>query len=353
MGLMTYEISDLADLGWQDFYSSQLSETEQATLIPVKVIEVHRVKLRVIGLSLNRLIPPFYVEDGDAEEVATVGDWLLIDGETLEAKRLLDRKSLFKRRAAGAERKTQLIAANVDTLFIVSSCNQDFNVSRLERYLVLALEAGVTPIVVLTKTDLSENPEEFAAKARKLHPGIVVETVNSLDPESVARLSAYCERGQTVALLGSSGVGKSTLVNTLVGAQTAETQGIRGGDDKGRHTTTRRTFHQLPGGGWLLDTPGMRELQLTDVAAGLDSVFADIRELVAQCHFNNCAHETEPKCAVKAAVKDGTLDENRFKRWKKLSDEEAFNSNSLSKRNAKNRLIAKIDKNALRNKKRG
>lgn len=348
--VMTYKVSELADLGWQTFYASQLSEEERATLTPVKVMEVHRSSLRVLGLDFDQLIPPFYAEEGGAEGTATVGDWLLLDNETFEPSRLLTRKSLFKRRAAGVERKAQLIAANVDTLFIVSSCNQDFNFSRLERYLILALEAGVTPVIVLTKADLTGDSADYAAKARKLHSGIVVETVDALDPASVASLNAWCERGQTVALLGSSGVGKSTLVNTLAGTETAITQGIRQGDDKGRHTTTGRTFHQLPNGGWLLDTPGMRELQLTDVAAGIDHVFADISALTAQCHFNNCAHKTEPKCAVRAAIEDGTLDETRFKRWQKLSTEEAFNTESLHERNARNRKFGRIVKTAQQKK---
>lgn len=356
---MTYNISELADLGWQEFYSSQLSETELSTLIPVKVMEVHRSSLRALGLSLDRLIQPFYGPEGGDEAVATVGDWLLLEkdseeeGETNKACRLLKRKSLFKRRAAGLERKAQLIAANVDTLFIVSSCNQDFNFSRLERYLILALEAGVTPVVVLTKADLTNTAEEFADKARKLHPDILVETVDALDPESVKRLTKWCERGQTVALLGSSGVGKSTLVNTLTGEEAAFTQGLRQGDDKGRHTTTGRSFHQLPGGGWLLDTPGMRELQLTDVAIGLDQVFSDISALAEQCHFSNCAHKTEPKCAVRAALEDGSLDEPRFKRWQKLSTEDAFNTESLDVRNARNRAFGRMVKNAQKQSKRG
>lgn len=341
---MTYKITELADLGWQDFYSSQLSEAENTTHIPVKIVEVHRSSMRVIGPDTDRLIPPFYGEEDGAEAGATVGDWLLINGESAEADRLLNRTSLFKRRAAGVERKAQLIAANVDTLFIVSSCNQDFNFSRLERYLILALEAGVTPVIVLTKSDLSDDPQNFADQAKKLHPGIAVETVDGLDPVSVSSLHKWCKRGQTVALLGSSGVGKSTLVNGLVGSQSAITQDVRQNDDKGRHTTTSRSFHQMPNGGWLLDTPGMRELQLTDVATGIDSVFPDITALAGQCHFNNCAHKTEPKCAVRAAIKDGSLDEPRFQRWQKLSTEDAFNTEGLDAKNAHNRAYGRAVK---------
>lgn len=350
---MTYKISDLADLGWQTFYSSQCDATDLSTLIPVKVIEVHRSNLRVVGRFLDHFIPPFYVPDGDDEAVATVGDWLLLDAKTLLPHRILARKSLFKRRAAGTTRKLQLIAANVDTLFIVSSCNQDFNIPRLERYLVLAVEAGVTPIIVLTKADLIETAEEFANKARKLQPGLLVETVNTLDPESVDCLNSWCTRGQTVALLGSSGVGKSTLVNTLAGMETIATQDIRHDDGKGRHTTTGRALHYLDQGGWLLDTPGMRELQLADVAAGLDDIFEDISALVQQCRFNDCAHETEPGCAVLSALKTGTLDVGRLKRWRKLSAEETYNRETLVERHARDRAFGKMVKNAKQKKQSG
>ena len=159
-----------------------------------------------------------------------------------------------------------MIAANVDTLFIVASCNQDFSVARLERYLVLAREVGVNPVVVLTKTDLTDTPDAFAAAARAIEPGLRVETVNGRDPASVACLATWCGRGETVALLGSSGVGKSTLVNTLRGSDGIATQAIRAADGTGRHTTTVREMHRLDSGGWLLDTPGMRELQLSDAA---------------------------------------------------------------------------------------
>tara|TARA_R110000772_G_scaffold87094_4_gene181822 strand:- start:74 stop:1132 length:1059 start_codon:yes stop_codon:yes gene_type:complete len=350
---MTYKISELADLGWHTFFSSQLDTKDLDAFIPVKVIEVHRSNLRVVGQCLDRFIPPFYPAEGDEEAAATVGDWLLLDAETFRPVRLLERKSLFKRRAAGTGRKLQLIAANVETLFIVSSCNQDFNIPRLERYLVLAKDAGVTPIILLTKADLTDTPEDFASQARQLQPGLLVETVNALDPDSVDRLSPWCAKGQTIALLGSSGVGKSTLVNTLSGTATIATQGIREDDDKGRHTTTGRALHRLPQGGWLLDTPGMRELQLTDVASGLDDVFADIRDLARQCRFSDCRHESEPGCAVLAAIENGELDADRLKRWRKLVAEEAYNTESLAERHARDRAFGKMVKNAKQQKQRG
>ena len=245
---------------------------------------------------------------GEDEDQPTVGDWLLIDLARQAPLRRLDRKSLFKRKAAGTGRGVQLIAANVDTLFVVTSCNQDFNPARLERYLAVARDADVTPVVVITKSDLAADTAAYVSTAARLMAGLLVECVDARDPASVACLHAWCGPGQTVALVGSSGVGKSTLVNTLTGTALQDTAGIREDDARGRHTTSGRSLHPLPTGGWIVDTPGMRELQLTDVEAGLDDVFADVVGLVDGCRFNDCTHETEPGCAVQAAIDAGTLD---------------------------------------------
>ena len=341
---MTYRLSDLADFGWNAFFSSQLESTDLVTTLPVRVAEVHRGRLRVVGPAVDRFLPPFHVPNGDDEASATVGDWLLLDAETFRARRLLARKSLFKRRAPGSGRGLQLIAANIDTLFVVSSCNQDFNTARLERYLALAREADVTPVIVLTKADLADMPEEFATAAAGLLPGLLAEVMDARDPDGVACLTGWCTRGQTVAFVGSSGVGKSTLINTLLGSDRIRTQGIREDDDKGRHTTTGRALYRLPAGGWLLDTPGMRELQLTDVRTGLDEVFADIASLAQNCRFVDCGHGTEPGCAVQEAVRSGALDPARLKHWRKLVAEEAHNTESLADRRKRNREFGKMVK---------
>ena len=341
---MTYKISELADLGWDAFYSSQLDPADLDTQTPVKVAEVHRNNLRVVGPTLDCLVPPFYDEDGDDEAQATVGDWLLIDSETLQPQRLLDRKSLFKRFAPGTGRKIQLIAANIDTLFIVSSCNQDFNVARLERYLTLALDADILAVLVLTKADLTDVPQDYEEDAEKLLPNLTVLTLDARNAEDVERLLPWCGKGQTVAFVGSSGVGKSTIINTLTGMEQIATRDVREDDAKGRHTTTSRELHLLHTGGWLLDTPGMRELQLTDVKAGLGEVFADITKLAQSCHFRDCAHETEPRCAISTAVKAGELDENRLQRWKKLLAEDNLNTESLTERRARDKIFGRLTK---------
>lgn len=322
----------LNELGWRSWFAEQVSEEEAVRCLPVRVMTVHRGKIAVAGAALQRLVSPYIAGAAPSDDHPTVGDWLLVDSATLEPMRVLRRMNLFKRRSPGDPRKEQMIAANVDTLFIVASCNQDFSVARIERYLVLAREVGVHPVVVLTKTDLTDAKETFAAAVRAIEPGLQVETVDGRDPASVARLASWCGKGQTVALLGSSGVGKSTLVNTLRGSDSIATQAIRAGDDTGRHTTTVREMHRLDRGGWLLDTPGMRELQLSDASEGLSGIFDDFIVAAQDCRFSNCAHSGEPGCAVQRAIADGALTSERFERWRKLSAEESAGADRFPRR---------------------
>lgn len=321
----------LEDLGWKAHFSEQVSAEEAGRCYPVRVMAVHRGKIAVTGARSRGFMAPDIPGAGPADLHPTVGDWLLVDGHSSQPLRVLDRMNLFKRRAPGDRRKEQMIAANVDTLFIVASCNQDFSVARLERYLVLAREVGVHPVVVLTKTDLTDSPETFAAAARGIEPGLRVETVDGRNPASAACLAQWCGKGETVALLGSSGVGKSTLVNTLRGSDSIATQPIRTGDATGRHTTTVREMHRLDRGGWLLDTPGMRELQLFDTAAGIAELFDDFVLVARDCRFSDCAHGVEPGCAIRAAIASGALTPERFDRWRKLAAEDRANAAQLTK----------------------
>jgi ribosome biogenesis GTPase len=266
---------------------------------------------------------------------------LLISRDNQSLVRILDRISLFRRPAPGDERRVQLIAANVDTLFIVASCDHDFNVARIERYLVLSKEAGVRPVVVLTKVDWSPKPERFVDAARSLQSELLVDLVDGRDPTSASRLSGYCGAGETVALVGSSGVGKSTLINTLTGSGGIATQAVREDDGKGGHTTTVREMHRLAHGaeqgGWLVDTPGMRELQMSEVASGVTEVFDNVTAMALECRFANCTHTDEPGCAINAALAERTLDPARVERWRKLAQEDAVNSGAAAVRRSRPR----------------
>lgn len=330
-------------LGWQNFFAQQTDMDEMAETPPVRVIEVHRNGLRVRGETIDALIPPG-IE-------ATVGDWLLFDTVLPTASAVLDRKSLVKRRAAGHDRSAQLIAANLDTAFIVTSCNQDFNVARLERYIALTLEAGVDAVLVLTKLDLCDTPETYIEAAKAISDLVPVVVLDARGSEPAEKLAQWCKTGRTVAFLGSSGVGKSTLTNALSDSLTIETQAIREDDAKGRHTTTKRHLHFMPNGCAVLDTPGMRELQLTEAASGVADLFADIHDLTTQCKFRDCKHETEPGCAIRAALERGELDVPRLERWRKLHAEDQFNTAALAQHKASDKALAKVIRQAKKLKK--
>ncbi len=328
----------LAELGWTPFYQSQLTLEECESHQQLRVTEMHRNALDTLGPDGPRRVP---MTHGLAEEGVAVGDWILIAKASGHPDRVLNRRSLLQRRAAGSEPSAQLIAANIDTLFITTSCNADFNPARLERYLALALQAGVDPVIVLTKTDLADDPDDYRRRAEAIMRGVLVELVNAKSADAADRLAPYCAKGRTVALLGSSGVGKSTLTNALTGDE-AVTQEIREDDAKGRHTTTARSMHRTAAGGWLIDTPGIRELRLFDAGEGLDEVFEDIVDLAARCRFSDCAHETEPGCAVQAEIAAGELDPARLKRWQKLMREDLHNSESVAEHRARSRGLQKM-----------
>lgn len=318
--------STLEKLGWRSFFSQQTSIEDLTHTPPVRVTEVHRSGLCVLGDGIDTTIPP--------GPDATVGDWLLFDARQPSHSKVLHRSSVFERRAPGKDRKRQLIAANVDTVFIVSSCNHDFNIARMERYVALAFEAGVMPVILLTKADTCDDPARYVDAARAISDRVLVEALNALSDEPVARLADWCTPGQTVAFLGSSGVGKSTLVNALFRGGVADTGAIREDDSKGRHTTTRRQLHFMANGCAVLDTPGMRELQLTNVETGIAELFDDLVALADRCRFTDCQHETEPGCAIRQALEQGEIDAPRLARWRKLAAEDRFNSSTLAERRA-------------------
>lgn len=255
-----------------------------------------------------------------------VGDWVLvdrIDGNSGNAiiHHLLTRKSCFARKAAGTASERQVIAANIEMVFICMSLNHDFNLRRIERYLSIAWDSLATPVIVLTKSDLCDDPNAKLTELQSVAVGVDVILTSSISGDGYADIRKLITKGKTVAFIGSSGVGKSTLINLLVGEKVLPTKEIRG-DDRGRHATTQRQLLLLPGGGVVIDTPGMRELQLA--GAVLSKSFVDITELELRCYFRECRHESEPNCAVRQAIEDGMLSAGRLENYKKLQREMAF-----------------------------
>ena len=342
-------LGNLTELGWKNFYNQQLNLDEWETLIPARIIEQHK---SIIVMSTEagciRITPNVHFPQS-----LTVGDWVLLDQQQQLVKRL-DRQSKFSRKAPGSKQKEQLIAANVDTLLIVCSLNHDFNLNRIERYLVLAHEAQVEPVIILSKADLCESTEimeDLIQQVQGLDPYLMVIAMNALQADNIHVLAPWCKPGKTLALVGSSGVGKSTLANLLLGKSELATGDIREDDSKGRHTTTSRSLHIIPktqvlSGGILLDTPGMRELQLANVEHGIEETFTDILTLAEKCKFSDCQHDQELSrqsgCAVQAAIERGELSARRLLSYQKLQKEDAFNSASMAEKRHKDKQLGKM-----------
>jgi ribosome biogenesis GTPase len=305
---------DLSALGWDAAHA----ENHPPGLEPGRVVTVHRGELDVYtarGIERSKMPGRLLF---DATDLA-VGDWVGLSEGLVRA--VLPRRSAIVRNAAGNASRRQTLVANVDIAFVVSSLGPDLEPRRIERYLVTIWSSGAEPEIVLTKADRLEDPWPLVAEVEAVAPGVPVHVVSAISGDGVDRLRARIEPGKTSVLLGSSGVGKSTLVNRFAGSELMATTETRVDDDEGRHTTSHRELILLPGGGVLIDTPGLRELQLWDVAEGIDETFADIDELAAGCRFADCAHENEPGCAVLEAVENGTLDPGRLASWRKLQRE--------------------------------
>ena len=280
----------------------------------------------------------------------TVGDYVVAswpeDGSHSIISEVFPRRSAFVRKVAGMTHEEQVVAANIDTVFICMSLNQDFNLRRLERYIAVAWDSGATPAIVLTKADLCRDVSERKAEAESVAIGVDI-IVTSAKDEDIDIISQYIVSGKTYAFIGSSGVGKSTLINTLIGDSVIRTSEIREDDDKGRHTTTHRELISLKNGAFVIDTPGMREIGIMNSEEGIEAAFSDIEELISLCRFSNCTHTNEPGCEVLKAIEDGRLDADRWNSYRKLATENLYNTNEAEYMKAKKekfKEIAKVNK---------
>ena len=319
---------DLESLGWNSDFEAEFQAHAKDGYSVARVALEHRGSYRVYTASgelpavlTGRLR---FIASSQAE-LPAVGDWVVISqphGESrTQIHAVLPRRSKFSRKAAGSETQEQVVAANIDTVFLVQGLDGDFNTRRLERYLVAAYESNATPVVILNKADLCDDVEQKLREVEATAFGIAAYAISSIDGRGVDRLDKYIGRGLTVAFLGSSGVGKSTLINRLIGENVQKTAEVREHDSRGRHTTTHRELIVLKSGGVLIDTPGMRELQLWDAGDSLGETFGDIESIAAACHFSDCSHKSEPGCAVREAIEQGSLERDRFDNYLKMEKE--------------------------------
>lgn len=331
--------------GWNDYFEAVWRDADRGDSMPARVIAQDRGVWRVAGDFEEcpaEAAGKLRLAAQEGADWPAVGDWLAVDlrerGSAALIQEVLPRRSRLVRKMAGKRIAEQVIAANVDIALLVSALDGDFNPRRVERYLAQCWESGARPVIVLNKADVCETPQEKIEEMERVAMGVPVCSVSAKTGQRFDELEKLLARGQTIVLLGSSGVGKSTIVNRLLGRAIQEVREVRESHSRGRHTTTAREIFVLPSGALLMDTPGLRELQLWDADEGISQTFADIEALAARCHFGNCRHDSEPGCAVRAAVEAGELDLSRLENWRKLQRELEF-------------LRRKIDPDARQNEK--
>lgn len=339
---------NIKEYGFDGYFEALAAE--YPLLTPARVIVQEKELYRIVsndGEQLAAVSGKFRYQAEVVSEYPAVGDFVMVDHTKDNGcaiiHEVLPRKSAFIRRAAGTSNREQVVAANIDTVLICMSLNNDFNIRRLERYLSIAWDSGATPVIIFTKADLCKNISEKIAEAENVAPGVDMVVTSVVVENGIDEIMPYLKFGKTASFIGSSGVGKSTLINRLIGSDMIATNGLRS-DDKGRHTTTHRELILLENGALVVDTPGMRELGMWGVESGIDATFADIEALAQNCKFKNCTHITEPGCAVRMAIKNGELSEERYRSYTKLTAENAYASDSESYLAAKEKKFKEIAK---------
>ena len=314
--------------GFSESFSNGILQDNQLT--PARILSQEKGFYRIIsdkGKKLAEVSGKFQFQTTVSSDYPAVGDFVLVNwnesGNSAIIESLLPRKSAFIRKAAGEPQQEQVVAANIDTVFLCMALNNDFNLRRLERYISIAWDSGAMPVVVLTKSDLCDDLENRLSEVSSIAFGIDILVTTSTEENGYKDLFPFISEEKTIAFIGSSGVGKSTLINRLLGKEHLKTNGIRN-DDKGRHTTTRRELFLLPSGGMVIDTPGMREFGMWDNDTGIEKTFTDIEELAAQCKFRNCTHTNEPGCAIQKALTTGKLEINRWQSYQKIKAENDY-----------------------------
>jgi len=327
---------NISDLGWNDFFRQNFEAFESDDMIPARVCREYKNIYHVVseaGELTAEVSGRFRHEALSRADFPAVGDWVAITPRSGETRatihKRLPRQSGFSRKAvlsggnpdSGGKTDEQVLAANVDTVFLVSGLDGNYNIRRIERYLTVAWDSGAAPVVVLNKADICPDIEAVVDEIDKIAIGVPVLAVSAARDEGMDKIAEHIPAGKTAAFLGSSGVGKSTIINRLLGEERLKTSEVRADDQRGRHTTTHRELLLLPSGGIVIDTPGLREIQLWDDEAGLSRTFADIEELAERCRFRDCRHENEPGCAVREALENGSLDQSRFQNYLKMQKE--------------------------------
>lgn len=322
---------DLKKIGWDNYFEEKFEEYKSKGYSVGRISSEHKNLYKILtekGEISGEISGKLRFSAQESGNYPAVGDWVVIIMVAGEDKAIihdiLPRKSKFSRKEAGLNTREQIAASNVDTVFLVNALNDDFNLRRIERYLIVAWESGAVPVIILSKADLCDDIDEKISAVERIAVGVSIHIISSFTKEGFDTLQKYFCSNKTVVLLGSSGVGKSTLINELIGEELMDTKEISSFNSKGRHTTTYRQLIALPEGGVVIDTPGMRELQLWDGNEGISGTFEDIENIAKKCYFSDCKHRKEPNCAVKKAINDGVLSAERYENYTKLLKEIKF-----------------------------